>query len=81
MNPAEIHVHVTPGCRMPRITQRDDPVFGQVFSVYVAARAYDGKANQAVIAALAVHLGVPPSYLRIKRGLASRDKVILVHQP
>jgi uncharacterized protein YggU (UPF0235/DUF167 family) len=81
LNPAEIHVHVTPGSRFPRIFIREDPNFGQVLCVHVTARAHDGKANQAVIACLAKHLNIPPSYLRIKRGLTSREKVILLHQP
>jgi len=74
----EVAVHVTPGARLARIIVRQDPVRGEVLCVYVTARAHDGKANQAVIAALAEHFHIPPSYLRIKRGILSRDKTVVV---
>jgi hypothetical protein len=80
MQPREIFVHVTPGARSARIVVRQDPDRGEIIGVYVTARAHNGKANQAVIKALAEHFAIPPSYFRIKRGILCRDKTILVHQ-
>lgn len=45
------------------------------YSVWVRARAVDGKANEAVIRALAGHFGVAKSKVALIRGLASRQKV------
>jgi uncharacterized protein len=39
-----------------------------------AARAVDGKANEALIAFLAEHYGVPKRCVRIVSGLKSRQK-------
>jgi uncharacterized protein YggU (UPF0235/DUF167 family) len=80
MNPIEIRVHVTPGARIARIQVHQDPQLSSILKVYVTARAHDGKANQAVIQALAKHFNIPPSYLRIKRGILCREKVVLMHQ-
>lgn len=44
--------------------------------VRVSAPAVDGRANAAVLAALAASLRVPPSSLRVARGDRSRSKVI-----
>jgi uncharacterized protein YggU (UPF0235/DUF167 family) len=46
----------------------------------MTGKAVNGKAK-AVIAALAKYWSIPKSYLRIKQGLASRDKMILIYQP
>ncbi len=46
--------------------------------VRVAAPPVDGKANAAVIAALATALGVPKRDVAIVRGESSRDKVVRV---
>lgn len=80
MNPIELRVHVTPGAKIARIQTHQDSERGSILKVYVTARAHDGKANQAVIQALAYHFKIPPSYLRIKRGLLSREKIVFMHQ-
>jgi len=47
--------------------------------VSVTALAVEGKANRAMLAQLAEHLGVPRSSLHIVSGEKSRRKVVRVH--
>ncbi len=49
--------------------------------VAVQAPAVDGKANAAVIAALADAFGVPKRSVRIVRGETSRSKVVEITDP
>ncbi len=46
------------------------------FVVAVKVRAEEGKANEAIERALAKHLGVPRSAVRIIKGFHSRQKVV-----
>ncbi len=47
--------------------------------VRVTAPPADGRANAAVIAALAERLGLPKGRIEIARGAGSRDKTIRLH--
>jgi uncharacterized protein YggU (UPF0235/DUF167 family) len=47
-----------------------------VLRVFVCAAPVDGEANKSVIALVARVLGIPKSSIAIKRGEASRDKVL-----
>ena len=47
---------------------------GSRLKVRLAARAVDGKANEALIAFLAEHYGVPKRSVRILSGLKCRQK-------
>ena len=49
---------------------------GTHVTVWVHARAHDGKANEAVMQVLAKHFGVASSRIRIVHGYTSRQKVI-----
>lgn len=81
MQPKRIKIRVNPGARTERIVVHADATSDQAMLwVYVTARAVNDKANQAVINALAKYWSIPPSYIRIKHGLKSRYKTILVHQ-
>jgi hypothetical protein len=44
----------------------------------VRARAVDGKANAALVRAVADHIGVPPSAVEIVRGQRAREKVLRI---
>lgn len=66
----EIAVRVTPRASRERVEPE-----GAGFRVYVTVPPEDGKANAAVQAALAKHLGVAKSRLDLIRGAKSRDKV------
>ena len=64
-------VRVKPGSRKgPLVEVTDD---GEL-TVYVAERAVEGKANEAVVKLLAKHLGVPRSRLELVSGATSRVK-------
>jgi uncharacterized protein YggU (UPF0235/DUF167 family) len=65
---------VTPGAR----TERVDRVDATQLRVAVTEPPREGRANAAVVSAVARFLGVPSSRVRIVRGLASRRKVVEV---
>ena len=66
------NVRVIPRARVNSIT-RDD---AGGFRVHTTTTPTDGKANDAVIRALAEFLDVPKSQIRIIRGQTSHNKVI-----
>lgn len=65
-------VRVKPGSKRPGVEVAAD---GSLM-VRVAARAVDGAANEALVGALAAHLGVPRSRVRIARGHSARTKLV-----
>ncbi len=67
-------LHVQPGSKRSEVVGLVD----RVLRVRVAARAQDGKANEALIDLLAALLGLPKSRIRILHGLAARKKVVAV---
>ena len=67
----KIAVRVKPGARREEVIQKEEELV-----VAVRARAADGKANDAVVKAVARHFGVAASRVRILRGLTGREKLI-----
>ena len=67
-----LHVRVTPHAKHRRIDAGPDGTL----VVSVTEPAEDGRANAAVIEALAVHFGVPRRTITIVRGHTSRSKLI-----
>ena len=65
------NVRVTPHAKQNKITESDG-----VLRVYTTTAPEKGKANDAVIKALAKHFGVAKSQIKIVRGGTARDKVI-----
>ncbi|MDJ0734537.1 MAG: DUF167 domain-containing protein [Nostocaceae cyanobacterium] len=65
-------VKVKPNSKNPRILEEDD---GSL-TVYLKSLPVDGKANTELIKVLADKFDVPKSYVRIKSGLSSRQKLI-----
>ena len=53
---------------------------GERIKVRLAARAQDGKANEALIEFLAQHYGVPKRSVRITAGLTSRQKRVVIDE-
>jgi len=51
---------------------------GERIKVRLAARALDGKANQALVEFLAQHYKVPKRNVRIESGLKSRQKRVVI---
>ena len=71
-------VRVQPGAKRTHVGGRygdDDP---PVLKVRVTAPAVDGKANAAVIAAVAHALGLPVSAVRMVTGATSRTKTLAI---
>jgi len=72
-----ITVTVKPGSRKGPLVEVGD---GGALTVYVREQAIEGKATEAVIRALAAHLGVPPSTVDLRSGARSRIKRFEVRQ-
>lgn len=62
----------------PSFNTRGTKVLMDFYNVWVKEQAVDGKANEAVIRALAKHLKVPASSVKIKSGRESHQKIIEV---
>ncbi len=69
-----LRIRVKPGAHEEKVSREPD---GSLL-VSVMARARDGKANEAVVKAVAESLRVPKSQVRIVSGLSSRTKVLEV---
>jgi uncharacterized protein YggU (UPF0235/DUF167 family) len=69
-------VRATPGARRPGVAVETGPDGALRVAVKVTEPAADGRANAAVLRALAKALGVAPSALALERGAASRDKLV-----
>ena len=69
--PKIFNVRVTPHAKQNKIVENDG-----VLRVYTTIAPEKGKANDAVIKALAKHFGVAKSQIKIVRGVAAHDKVI-----
>lgn len=69
-----LEIVAKPGARMPGIVRRDDGIV----VVAVRERAIDGKANDALVRAVAAWLALPPSRVSVSRGASARRKVLAV---
>jgi len=67
-------LHVQPGAVRSEFAGRH----GERIKVRLAARAVDGKANQALVEFLAEHYKVPKRNVRIESGLKSRRKRVVI---
>jgi uncharacterized protein YggU (UPF0235/DUF167 family) len=70
-----VEVHARPGSRSDQVAW--DP-WRRRWTVACRAPAVGGQANEALLGALAFHLGLPRHRLRWKGGLARRDKLLEV---
>jgi len=78
-------VHVKPGSRKGPLVTVDDATTGPgreppdaALTVFLQQRAVEGAANDALVALLAKHFGVPRSAVSIVRGHASRIKHVRI---
>jgi uncharacterized protein len=69
-----LQLHVQPGASRSEFAGRH----GDRIKVRLAARAIDGKANDALIEFLASHYRVPQRSVRILSGLKSRQKRVQI---
>lgn len=67
----KIQVTVKPGAKVEKVISFDDGLV-----VYLHARAHDGEANKALVAALADYYGVSKSCIEIVGGLKGRQKLV-----
>jgi uncharacterized protein len=71
-----LELHVQPGASRTEFAGKH----GERIKVRLAARAVDGKANQALIEFLAEHFGVPRRNVRIESGITSRQKRVVIDE-
>lgn len=69
-----LELHVQPGASRTEFAGRH----GERIKLRLAARAVDGKANEALIEFLAAYYGVPRRSVRIESGLHSRRKRVVI---
>jgi uncharacterized protein len=69
-----VSVRVHPSARRAKI----EKLGPREYKVHVTAPPEKGRANREVLEALASHLGIPVSRLRLVRGAASRIKIVAV---
>lgn len=74
-------VRVRPGASRPRVGGRYDGPLGPALVVAVQARAVDGRATEATLAAVAEALALPRRTLEVRTGQRSRDKLLVVSDP
>lgn len=67
-------MRVHPSARRARVEELGP----REYKVHVTAAPEKGRANEQVLAALAGHLGLPVSRLRLVRGAAARLKTIAI---
>ena len=72
-----IRVRVKPGAHEEKVSKEPD---GSLL-VSVTARAQEGKANEAVVKAVAAFLRVPRTSVHIRSGFSSRIKTLEVPDP
>jgi uncharacterized protein len=72
----KLAVRVRPGARADHVGGCWDGPRGRALLVAVRARAVDGKANEAVVAALAEAFGLRRSAVTIAAGHRGRDKTV-----
>jgi uncharacterized protein YggU (UPF0235/DUF167 family) len=76
-----IAVRVKPGASRTKVGGRYDGPSGPALVVAVSARAVDGKATEATLAAVAEAFGVRRRQVRLLSGPASRDKLVELDGP
>ncbi|MBI4993391.1 DUF167 domain-containing protein [Candidatus Wolfebacteria bacterium] len=75
----KISIKVKPSAKIEKIEKIPELLIGKNeidFKVWVKEPAKEGKANEAVIRALAKYFGVPKSAVNIISGAASKQKII-----
>ena len=69
-----LEIHVQPGAKRSEFAGQH----GERIKIRLAAPAVENKANEALIAFLATHYGVPKRNVRIAAGLKSREKRVVI---
>jgi uncharacterized protein YggU (UPF0235/DUF167 family) len=69
-----LYVKAHPKSSKVQVIEKD----AEHFEVWVREAPDHGKANQAVVKAIAKHFDIAPSLVSVKTGLASRNKIIQI---
>lgn len=72
-----LELHVQPGARKTEVAG----THGDALKIRLAAPPVEGKANAALLAFLAEAFGVPLRQVALRRGEASRKKLVVVSAP
>lgn len=72
-----IKVKVFPNSKKEEVIQKSE----DSFQVKVKAKPVEGKANKAVISALALFLKIPENTIRLVRGSKTRNKIFALNRP
>lgn len=67
------NVRVTPHAKQPKVIEENG-----LLHVYTNVAPEKGRANDSVIELLAKYFNLPKSRITISKGLASRDKVVVI---
>jgi uncharacterized protein YggU (UPF0235/DUF167 family) len=76
-----IPVRVKPGSSVTSVGGRYPGPFGDALIVAVNAPAVDGRANQAVVKAVAKSLGLRPAAVTVRTGATARNKLLEIADP
>ncbi len=71
---ASLHVQIQPGASQNKVVSFESGIL----KLRIAAPPVEGKANRKTIEFLADILDVPPSRIRIKSGLTSKQKILVI---
>ncbi len=71
----DVSIKVTPRARKKLVKEE-----GDTLKIYTTSPALEGRANDAVVEALAAYWGIRKSQLEIIRGLKSRHKVVRINE-
>lgn len=72
-----IQLHIRSGAKQTRA----EGVFDDRLKLFVAAPPIEGRANLAIVLAIAEALGMPKTRVRLVSGLKSKRKTVLLEQP
>ena len=76
-NVATLSIYVQPGAKKTEVVG----FFGDALKIRLLAPPVDGKANAALLQFIADRLGVAKSTIRLKSGLAARNKILEISSP
>lgn len=74
----KIKVKIKPRSKITDVSKKMDMHGNECYIVKVKAPPIEGKANKELLDLLSEYFGIPKTFLKIKSGFKSRNKVILV---
>jgi len=73
-----LKVKIKPGAEKSKIVEMEDMYGNQSLEIYVKALPKKGEANTEMLELLGDYFDVPKSYIKIKSGFKSRNKIVLI---